>query len=236
MLESMKEFFSKKIIAVKRRRAVHEAARFTSSQTPKLLDAYAAFARAQQSGVPRQPFKGWDIWMLLERFQPNKIVELGSGTTSAVFSLWSRTHGADYVCFEHHADWAKVTDHCLREASLIEGESPIRVVEMQQREDGAAVGFSQPLPTDADFVYVDGPPCTLSDGRKVPNDDICRAFAKGVTPQTIVIDGRLQTVDFIREHLEGRRYGFEPGYVYCLRRHLWNESLKAREHTIFFKQ
>jgi hypothetical protein len=89
---------------------------------------------------------------------------------------------------------------------------------------------------DVDFVYVDGPPCRLEDGRKVPNDDVVRLFDAGGWPRVIVVDGRIDTVDLIRFHPEGWRYRFLPSFVYCLRRGLWLEGLAAREHTLLVRE
>lgn len=236
VLNRSKRFSIGKFVALKHRLLRHQARMFTARETPELIKAYDEFGRATQSGARRQPFKGWDLWMLLEQYKPRAIVELGSGTTSAVFALWALRHGANYVCYEHHPEWAKVTEDCLREAGLIQGESsPIRTVSSRIREDRNATGFVEGLPSDSDFVYVDGPPCRIDDGRKVPNDDVVRLFDRGVAPRTIVVDGRLDTVDLIRSHREGANYSFEPSFVYALRRGLWSEALVGREHTVLHR-
>ncbi len=107
-----------KWVGLCRRWQVREAKRFTAQNTPELLVAYDAFAQEKQSGSPRQPFKGWDLWRILDAVRPKSIVELGSGTTSAVFALWSRRHGASYTAFEHHEGWAKVTSQCLEKSGV----------------------------------------------------------------------------------------------------------------------
>jgi hypothetical protein len=222
-----------RLMGLQRYAAWAEAGRFTRAHTPVLLDAYQAFARTSQSGVPRQPFKGHDLWKILQRFQPRKIVELGSGTTSAVFAHYAQRHGADYVCFEHNAQWAAITEKCLREAGLIGSDSPIKVVEMAA--DDSASGFVAPLPDDADLIYVDGPPCPIIGGVKKPNNDVPRLFERGGRPRCIVVDGRLETVDSIRRHPSAKGYSFEASYVYALRRRLWGEALRFREHSIIFR-
>ena len=103
------------------------------------------------------------------------------------------------------------------------------------REDGRATGFADPLPRDADFVYVDGPPCRLPDGHKVPNDDVTRLLDAGGLPRAIVIDGRLETVDLIRSHSQGKRSRFFPSFVYAWRRGMWREALAGREHTVLIR-
>jgi hypothetical protein len=219
-----------------RRRLDHlKAARFTKERTPELLVAYEKFRAASQSGNVRQPFKGWDLWRILDHYRPRFIAEMGSGTTSAVFALWARRNGARYIAYEHHAGWAKVSEDCLRQARLIDGPSPVRVVASRPATDRPATGFTEPIPTDADFIYVDGPPCNLENGRKVPNDDVVRLFEQGGKPRVIVVDGRLETVDLIRQHPEGRHYHCGLNYSYSYAHGLWRDLLQGREHTVFVR-
>ena len=235
MFDTIVKFFATKIAGLRRRAEKRTAVSFTTSETPEVLTAYEAFGRNSQSGSPRQPFKGWELWQLLEKHQPKYIAEMGSGTTSAVFALWAKKHGAKYVCYEHHPDWAKVTESCLREAGLVKDESPVRVIPSRVRDDQKATGFVESIPDDTDFVYVDGPPCMLENGTKVPNDDVVRLFDNGHSPEVIVVDGRLETVDLIREHEFGKAYDFMPSLVYCLRRRHYLDATTAPEHTVFSK-
>ena len=235
MINRFIEFAVMKIAGLRRRREKKEAVSFTMRETPELFSAYEEFSKNAQSGSPRQPFKGWELWHLLEKHQPRSIAEMGSGTTSAVFSLWAKKNGARYTCYEHHADWAAVTEHCLRGVKLIEKDSPVHHVSARVKQDRTATGFVEPIPADVDFIYVDGPPCKLEDGSKVPNDDVVRYLDNGCLPRTIVVDGRLETCDLIHEHTGAKYYNFTPSLVYCLRRGLYFNALTAPEHSVFSK-
>ena len=198
---------------------------------PELLAAYGGFARGQQSGSVRQPFKGWDLWRIVEDARPRFIAEMGSGTTSAVFALHALRTGGRYVCYEHSADWAKVTRDCLAEAGLTGEGIDIRTVEMREDPARPATGFVEPIPTEVDFVYVDGPPCPTRDGVKWPNDDVVRLLELGGRPSTIVIDGRVETVDLIRRHAAAKDYRVDASFVYALRRGTLSDALGFREHS-----
>jgi len=234
-MTSASSFVVSKYVGLRRRIQLVEARRFTKERTPELADAYRAFAQASQSGASRQPFKGRDLWRILESARPRSIVELGSGTTSAVFALWAKRHSASYLAFEHDSHWAKVTEDCLRQVELVQRESTVRHVQSGVHDEGRATGFADPLPVDVDFVYVDGPPCLLPNGRKVPNDDVTRLFDAGGTPRVIVVDGRLETVDLIRRHRRAAEYRFFPSFVYALRRRLWWDALAGREHSVLVR-
>ena len=232
MKKTLFSTFIHKIVNLEHRLETIKAKSFTKSETPELIGAYQIFNKASQSGAPRQPHKGWDLWRLLEKYKPKSIVELGSGTTSAAFALWAKRNNAKYICYEHHAEWAKVTEDCLREAGLVEGESPVHVVESRLNDDSKSIGFVESLPDDVDFIYVDGPPCSMNGSGKLPNNDVNRLLQNGGKPTTIVIDGRVDTVDYIRSHEFGKNYKFEPSYVYALSNGLWSEALKNKEHSI----
>lgn len=213
-----------------------EARLFNSCCAPELDVAYAAFARHGQISSGRQPQKGRDLWRLLAATHPKSIVELGSGTTSAVFSLWASRNNARYVAYEHHEGWAQVAQRCLREAGLAGEDAAVRVVPSRVASGGESTGFTQPVPEDVEFVYVDGPPCVLRSGRKVPNDDIVRLLDAGGRPRTIVVDGRFETVDLIRRHPLGETYFLLPSFDYGIHKKLWRATLRGGEHSVFSRR
>ena len=233
MWNGLTQFAVGKALALQRRGASRRAEIETRRQTPELLAAYAEFSKGNQSGSPRQPFKGWDLWRILEQSRPRKIVELGSGTTSACFALYARRQGVEYQCFEHSPEWAKVTADSLAKAGL-DGEGiQVRTVASRIDEERQCSGFVEQLPNDADFVYIDGPPCPVRNGRKWPNDDIVRLFDSGGRPATIVVDGRISTVDLIRGHAAGGQYEVDLSYVYAFRNGRIGDALRFEEHTVF---
>jgi hypothetical protein len=236
-IDSTPLLLATKWVGLKRRWQFRAAQKATSQNAPELLVAYAAFGRAQQSGSPRQPFKGWDLWKILQAVRPQSIVETGSGTTSAVFALWSQRSGASYTAFEHYEGWAQVSIQCLTEAGLAPAAGRgIVCIPTQIKPDQSSVGFEQPLPQDADFLYIDGPPCVLEGGRKVPNDDATRLLDQGNLPKAIVVDGRVETVDLLLKHPAIAHYSFFPSLAYCLRKGLFRKALAGREHSIFIRK
>lgn len=208
------------------------AERETRRDAPELMAAYAAFSQGSQSGAGRQPFKGWDLSRLLAAAKPRFVVELGSGTTSAVFASYALAHGARYLSYEHSEHWAEVTRKALESAGLTGDGVEIRFVPMRLDEDGRTSGFVEDLPPDADFLYVDGPPCPTRDGVKWANDDVTRLLATGARPRTIVVDGRVETVVRIRDDAAGAAYELHPSFVYALREGGLQDALAMREHSM----
>ena len=223
------KFFAIKFQGLKMIFYRRKALKYSENHLPILLEIYKNFNAGNQLASPRQPYKGWDTYMLLEKFKPSYIVEMGSGTSSAVFSLWANQNNSKYTCYENHPHWGKVTKDILNEKDI---EIDIRIIPDRVSEDGKTTGFKEIIPEGADFIYIDGPPCKVN-GKKVPNDDILRFFDSGGRPRTIVVDGRVATCDLIINSDIGIKYNFYPSFVYCLRNSKWLKSIKSGEHSVF---
>jgi hypothetical protein len=213
-----------------------EAVVFTNLRTPELLTAYKSLGADSQSGVSRQPFKGWDLWRLLEQVKPKSIAEMGSGTTSAVFALWAKNNKTKYVAFEHHDGWSRTTIDAIEKAGLKGSGVEIRCVPSRVSDGEKSTWFVENLPADIDFIYVDGPPCKLDNGKKVANDDVVRLFDRGGRPSAIVVDGRIDTVDLILSHEASKDYTFYPSMVYSMRKNNMTDALSGREHSLFIRK
>ena len=223
------KFFSIKFQGLRMFFYKKRALKYTQIHLPILIKIYEAFQEGNQLASPRQPYKGWDTWMLLEKYKPSYIVEMGSGTSSAVFALWAQHNNSNYTCYENNSHWGKVTKDILKNHQI---EIDIRIINDRVSTDKKTTGFEELIPEGADFIYIDGPPCKIN-GKKVPNDDILRYFKNGGRPKTIVVDGRVDTCDLIMHSDVGANYNFFPSFVYCLRNNKWIKSLNSGEHSIF---
>lgn len=180
----------------------------------------------------RQPIKGYDLIRILDKYNPNYICELGSGTTSAVFLAWSKKNNAVYKAYESFEKWTTVTKSSINHIEKELDETILHIPSLVSPQKNST-RFSNLIPESSDFVYIDGPPCVLENGIKVPNDDIILFFDSGYKPQIIVIDGRLETVDLINNHENSSNYNFYPSYQYSRKNRLFISSLNFREHSIF---
>ncbi|GEM_PF-5566405 len=227
---------NKKLLGLKYRRTrkeeLHKANELVNTTIPEVLESFENFKKNGQISSDRQPIKGYDLWTVLERRKPRFIVELGSGTTSAVFASWANRNGAKYVSHESHDGWHKVTTESIGNIPL-KNDSEIRYIPSVTNSSETATHFSEPIPEGADFVYIDGPPCKLESGKKVPNEDIIHFFETGARPKTIVIDGRVETADLIREHKAGKEYDFYPSFNYSILRNFELHKMSVTDHSVF---
>ncbi|MGE0734870.1 MAG: hypothetical protein AB7P50_08970 [Alphaproteobacteria bacterium] len=145
---------------------------------------------------------------LLDRVQPRRITELGSGLSTVVFASFAQRTGAVHTSYEENASWAEVTKSGLIAANL--PTDCVQVVPAGIKPGG--VGYGKPIPDETDFVYIDGPSIKI-EGRKVPNVDVAEFCRSGGRPRFIVIDGRVQTVDFLHAALPKFRVRFSSQYA-----------------------
>jgi hypothetical protein len=207
---------------------------FIYKKFPEISKSYQQFKEFGQISSNRQPIKGYDLWKLLNKYSPKNIVELGSGTTSAIFALYSKTNNSNYIAFESHLNWLNVTQNSISKISLHQND--IQFVKTEINEIGTATHFCKIIPNNVDFLYIDGPPCTLDNGKKVPNDDIIIAFANNILPKYIVIDGRHETVELILNHNYSNLFNFYPSLNYSINKNLFTQALYCREHSVFIKK
>ena len=211
-----------------------KANNFINTKYPDISFSYKHFKEFGQISSNRQPIKGYDLWKLLNKFSPKYIVELGSGTTSAIFALFSKLKNSNYVAYESYQNWLEVTQKSISNISL--KQNYILFIPSQINETGTSTHFTKSIPNNVDFLYIDGPPCTLNNGKKVPNDDIIIAFSNNIIPKYIVIDGRHETIELILKHKYSKLYNFYPSLSFSINKNLFTQALFCREHTVFIKK
>ncbi|MDP6832730.1 MAG: class I SAM-dependent methyltransferase [Alphaproteobacteria bacterium] len=170
---------------------------------------YLDFASSRPSGALAP--QGGDLWFLynlVRQRKPRLIMELGSGCSTVIFAQALHDNAKDagedpdnagrIISFDGMAEWAEVT-----RASVPAHLAPfceIQYVSAVEEDRGSDLGFRyQRLPEGVpDFLYVDGP--ALLPERKICFDAMYlqERFQPGFT---MVVDGRHDTVRFLRRHL-----------------------------------
>lgn len=117
---------------------------------------------------PKAPHSEWSISETLaielagylERVQPRRILEIGSGFSTAVLGAYAARHGAKVVSLEHEQRYHKLTTEGLAELAL--GRSvDLKLAPLRPRQFGnhePYQWYDVALDGKFDFVFVDGPP------------------------------------------------------------------------------
>lgn len=132
--------------------------------------------------------KNLHLLELLESTQPRRILELGSGTTTATFNYFAGSTGASVTTIESSAAWLELVRSRVpfAEAGAI-FHRDVRTDKLRGCSEFEGLDNLKGY----DFVYVDGPPippeCTF-------NSDIVTLLERGERPRWIVFDSRWETV------------------------------------------
>ena len=186
----------------------------------------------------RQAMRLLELSRLLQRFQPESVLELGGGTTTTVFAKASRAGligEPRIVSMEEDERWERIA----RTITPVELRSRVmfclrsRVVE--RWEDQAVARYDMTYDRYYDLVYVDGPsamdPDNRTPGHKLPLVDVLCLIKAGFPPRVILVDCKRHSIAFFL------RSGIDRYYNLTIRSEFlpWPRPLVApyRYHSIF---
>ena len=159
-----------------------------------------------------QPYKLFQLKQLLEQYRPPSMLELGSGSSTAVFAQHIREYGGGLCSVDESEQWMM---NAMKLAGIEAADKRFELRHCAAKtgtfKNLVCVGYGLAAQKEFDLVFVDGPSLRF-DGVKrkdAINDDVFR-IADGLRPpRTIVVDGRYATVRALEQHLQGR-YEIEP--------------------------
>ena len=173
------------------------------------VDIDAILARFRSAGGLKhdfQPYKLFQLTRLLERCRPTSMLELGSGSSTAVFASHIREHGGRLTSVDESASWL---ENSMKLAGIQPDSKCFEMLHLPAKvgtfKDIACVGYGLLAQEEFDLIFVDGPSLKF-DGIKrkdAINDDVFR-IADFCPPRMIVVDGRYATVRALEQHLHGR--------------------------------
>jgi len=201
------------IVYVRRR---HSFIAKVQSRVPEYAYVMDILAQGGASGIKRYPWRELDLLKVLDSVRPRRIVELGSGGSSAVFAAYVReTPGASLASYDHSTEWIDLTRQALEGAGLLPHRHiELRVVPMRESNRGSS--YDVTLKAGIDLLYVDGPPVLRRNGVGPANQDAIVHLDSGCRPRVIMIDKRLSTVEAIRIHPAATDYRFIPGFPWLI--------------------
>ncbi len=173
---------------------------------------YLDFVEARPAGALAP--QGGDLWFLyrlIRQLKPRLVIELGSGCSTVIFAQALHDNAQDdpektgrIISVDGLAEWADVTRESL--PAHLAPYCGVRYVPALEEDRGQHpnldLGYRyEELPEGRpDFLYVDGP--ALQPKRKICFDAMYLQdrFEPGFT---MVVDGRHDTVRYLRKHLSG---------------------------------
>ena len=198
----------------------------------KIIDAYLGIRK--QSGTSRadHPYQGADILRVLERLRPRSIIELGSGQSTPFFCAYARRHDARFTSFDQSPFWQRIVNECTRTVADTE---PV-VLTKTKETPGLGGRYVRDIEVDTEFVYVDGPTVKMKTSMpagKAVNLDVSDLLDRGGRPLAIMVEGRTDTVDYLKKNSAIQDYDFLPEFIYAHRKRGWRQALNFRRHSVF---
>ncbi len=139
-----------------------------------------------------QVYKLWCLQNLLDTHKPKSILELGSGSSTLVFSNYSKKNSANLLSVDENAKWAKNTSDLVK--NEIANDLNIIVHEKMclPARTPPEIKYNAILEGKFDFVFIDGP--SLQIGKTKLSDAVnSNVFDLEEKPDVIVIDVRKAT-------------------------------------------
>ncbi len=169
----------------------------------RILDLY------RKSGGLRHIFQGYKMFSLsrlLEEEKPLAVLELGTGTTTAVFADYIRKReGTKLVSIDESEFWLEKSKEL---AGITEKNTRMELIHAKKifidNVFPKEVKYDIQFDKSFDFVFIDGPSLRV-DGMKHKDAINSNIFdiASSQLPRVIVVDIRKSTVDAIVERLGG---------------------------------
>jgi Methyltransferase domain len=120
---------------------------------------------------PRAPRSDWSINQTLaielaaylDRVRPPRILEVGSGYSTAILAAYAAHHDAEVVTLEHDPTYFQATRRALRRLG-VDRRLDLRLAPLRQQwfgDRGPYWWYGVRLDGEFDFVFIDGPPKVL---------------------------------------------------------------------------
>ena len=180
---------------------LHRKSRKKHKATYERIDAILAEYRLQ-GGLNNiwQDYKLFSLWQILHQRHPLNILELGAGTSTAVFAAYVRDHrGVTLTSVDEEPRWLKTATE-ISQITLGDKRFDLRSSPKQDHVflKHKASRYASVPQKEYDFVFIDGP--TIKDASLGLNTDILSIIEKRL-PETILVDMREGTARFLFKYL-----------------------------------
>jgi hypothetical protein len=186
-------------------KGIHSEHHRTNANKYKKIDEI--IKKYRSSGGLKHDFQGYKLFSLselLEEERPLSILELGTGSTTAIFTDYVRQgKGVNLTCIDESENWL-MKNKVLAEVSDIESRVEFLYAPKVLLENllPIEVNYDMEFNKLYDFVFIDGPSLKIN-GTKIKdaiNGDIFKIAGYG-KPRVIVVDIRKSTVHEIIKRL-----------------------------------
>jgi hypothetical protein len=145
----------------------------------------------------------WHLYDAVARYKPKEILELGTGASTVVLALALMEHGGSRVTsMEESEQWYR---HALEN---LPPELPVEII-LSPTVQGTfsifrGIRYRDVPKRHYDFVFIDGPDYTTTDGEVTFDFDFISVVANSTTPVRAIVDKRVSTSFVLQRILPGK--------------------------------
>jgi len=190
----------------------------------KLVDDIVSKFRATGGlKFEHQAYKLWCLFKLLQKHQPNSIIEFGSGSSSLIFSDYVRKNDCKFLSIDEDEKWALNTTKLIgiKESDNIEIKQADKVV--YPNLSTIEIKYDTPITGNYDLALIDGPSLHVANTKlKEAINSNFRNLSE--LPKVILVDVRKATAEYIAKNYSDiydyklsdifTREKVKPGYQY----------------------
>jgi hypothetical protein len=191
----------------KKIRRLHFRHRSQNSSTYTTIDAIVE--RFRDAGGLKHDYQSYKLFCLgelLNQYRPTSILELGSGSSTAIFAEYIKEYGGSIHSIDETESWL----NNARALAGIDEDDKRFIMQTFSRRIGElhhkpSVGYGLNAERTYDLVFVDGPSLRIDGVRRKDaiNDDVFRLVDR-FPPRIIVVDGRQATANELAKYIKGR--------------------------------
>lgn len=209
---------------------------FVDKESSKIITKFSENMSLDiDSDAPDLFYRCIDILKIFKKFKIKKVAEIGSGRSSIAFALLSKIYEFKHVAYEQDTKWVEVVNKYI---SKLDSNASVIFAQLISIENG---GFLEHEINNCDLLYIDGPTVKKSAKHhtsfgKPEYYDAINYFKSGIFPKIIMIEGRFDTVELVKNSEYSKLYNFYPEYIYSYKTNNYYQMLFFRRHSFFIKK
>lgn len=201
LILNFKKFLFKKKIQI-----FHYIHRYLNSSNYFFIDKIIKEYRA--SGGLTSPYQYYKLYSLnnfLYKYKPVSILELGSGASTAIFTKYILSEGGHLYSVDENKIWLNNSINIANISDRKNFTFKTLRPKLEVINGVPAVNYGLKSDEQFDLVFVDGPSLKFDriNNKNAVNADVLKLVDIN-PPRFIIVDGRFQTVNFLKQYLKGR--------------------------------
>lgn len=174
----------------------------------------------------------------IRRFQHFNLVEIGSGSSTIIFSYVVKRLERKYpelcikfISFEQSFKWKTNVEKSLKLKNL---PSPIKLTKVKNVKNKPS-HITEKFPSSIFLLFIDGPIGTYRDSKHRPIYSDLNNAMKESDLFMAVVDGRQYTIDWTLNKKNNIDYNITFETIFALSKNRFKDAMKFKYHTLFEK-